>query len=72
MISLQPEMTYRVRTAKPLEATHGSPIGAVQYWQVNEATLSGPRIVATLSASGSDWMQISEDGFGVPTSGLSS
>jgi hypothetical protein len=66
MISLEPEMTYRVRTTKPLEPTRGSPVGAVQYWEVSEATLSGPRIDATLAATGGDWMQMSEDGFWRP------
>ncbi len=59
-------MTYRVRTRSPLDPTRGSPAGAVQYWQVSEATLSGPRIDATLSATGGDWMQMSEDGFWRP------
>jgi hypothetical protein len=66
MMSLEPEMTYRVRTTKPLDPTRGSPIGAVQYWEVSEATLSGPRIDATLSGAGSDWMQMSDDGFWRP------
>ncbi|HMF69355.1 MAG TPA: DUF3237 domain-containing protein [Phyllobacterium sp.] len=66
MISLEPEMTYRVRTSKPLDPTRGSPFGAVQYWEVSEAALSGRRINATLSATGGDWMQMSEDGFWRP------
>lgn len=30
MMSLEPEMTYRVRTTKPLDPTRGLPIGAVR------------------------------------------
>ncbi len=66
MISLEPEMTYRIKANNPLDPTRGSPIGAVQYWQMIEATLSGPRIDATLSATGADWMQMSDDGFARP------
>jgi hypothetical protein len=66
MMSLEPELTYLVRTSKPLEPTRGSAVGAVQYWEVSEATLSGPRIHATLSATGSDWMEMSDDGFWRP------
>jgi hypothetical protein len=66
MVSLEPEMTYLVRTTSPLDPARGSPIGAVQYWQVSEATLSGPRIKANLSATGSDWMQMGDDGFWRP------
>jgi hypothetical protein len=32
----------------------------------SEATLSGSRINATLSATGGDWMQMSDDGFWRP------
>jgi hypothetical protein len=66
MISLESEMIYRVKTTQPLGPTRGSSIGVVQYWEVSEATLSGPRIEATLSATGSDWMQMGEDGYWRP------
>ena len=66
MIGLEQEMTYRVRTANPLDPTAGSPRAVLQYWQVVEAELDGPRIKARLAASGLDWMQVSEDGFWRP------
>jgi hypothetical protein len=66
MLSLEPEMTYRVRTTNPLDTTYGSPLMPMQYWQVSEATLSGPRIEATLAATGCDWMRVSPDGFWRP------
>jgi Protein of unknown function (DUF3237) len=65
-LSLEPEMTYRVRTTKPSAPTQGSSIGKVQYWELSEATLSGGRINATLLATGGDWMQMSDDGFWRP------
>jgi hypothetical protein len=66
MISLDREMTYLVKTTQPLEPTKGSPSGELQYWQVSEASLSGPRINAVLSGTGIDWMQKSDDGFWRP------
>ncbi len=66
MMGLHPEMTYRVRTTNPLGPTEGSPLGAIQYWQVTEAALTGERIEAKLAATGSDWMQMSSDGFWRP------
>jgi hypothetical protein len=66
MLSLEPEMTYRVRTTDPLETTYGSPLTPLQYWQVSEATLIGPRIEARLAAKGCDWMRVSPDGFWRP------
>jgi hypothetical protein len=66
MISLDHEMTYLVKTTQPLGPTKGSPAGTLQYWQVSAASLSGPRIRASLSGMGIDWMQMSEDGFWRP------
>jgi hypothetical protein len=66
MLRLEPEMTYQVRTTQSLEPTIGSPLGTRQYWQVSEATLKGARIRATLAATGSDWMEIGQDGFWRP------
>jgi hypothetical protein len=66
MIGLEREMVYRVRTTQSLEPTVGSPLGAKQYWQVSEATLDGPRIRATLAATGLDWMAVSVDGYWRP------
>jgi hypothetical protein len=59
-------MTYVVQTSHPLDPTTGSPGGARQYWQVSEATLDGPRIKASLAATGLDWMGVSDDGFWRP------
>jgi hypothetical protein len=66
MIGLAHEMTYWVRTTHPSQPTQGSPYGALQYWQVSEATLKGERISATLLASGGDWMEMNPDGFWRP------
>src|SRR6266446_9805628 len=66
MIGLEKEMTYRVKTGNPLDPTSGSPRAVLQYWQVTEAELEGPRIKARLAATGLDWMQVSEDGFWRP------
>jgi Protein of unknown function (DUF3237) len=66
VLGVEPEMTYRVRTSDPTEPTDGSPFGTRQYWQVSEATLTGPRITAALLATGGDWMQMSPDGFWRP------
>lgn len=66
MIGLSPEMTYRVTTTQPLDPTTGAPGGALQYWQVSEATLQGPRIDARLAATGGDWMRMDDDGFWRP------
>jgi hypothetical protein len=66
MLGLEPEMTYRVKTTSPLATTYGSPLTPLQYWQVSEASLSGPRIEAKLAATGCDWMRVSPDGFWRP------
>jgi hypothetical protein len=66
VLGVAPEMIYRVRTTDPAEPTSGSPFGSRQYWQVSEATLTGPRITAELLATGGDWMQMSQDGFWRP------
>jgi hypothetical protein len=65
-MQLEYEMTYWVRTTNPSEPTQGSPQGAIQYWQVSDATLKGARIDARLLASGGDWMAMSHDGFWRP------
>ncbi len=64
--SLPFELWYRVKTRQPLDATKGSPWGARQYWQVAEASLRGPRIVADLHATGDDWMGVGKDGYWRP------
>ena len=55
MMTLEHEMTYRLKTRGPLGTTNGSPIGARQYWEMSEATLTGPRINAKLGMPGGDW-----------------
>jgi hypothetical protein len=44
MISFEKEMTYRVKVRGPLTSTAGAPLGEVQYWEMSEAWLNGPRI----------------------------
>lgn len=56
MMTLEHEMTYRLKTRGPLGTTDGSPIAARQYWEMSEATLIGPRIKAKLGMPGGDWM----------------
>lgn len=63
---LEPVMTYTVKTTIPLGPTSGSPKGTRQFWQVSEATLSGPKIHAKLAGAGLDWMAMSDDGFWRP------
>jgi Protein of unknown function (DUF3237) len=66
MIGLAPEMSYRVQTTQPSAPTLGSPYGAIQYWQVTEASLEGERISAKLHATGQDWMEMSPDRYWRP------
>ena len=66
MIGLEQEMTYSVKTTKPLQPTTGSPRAVIQYWQVSEAQLAGKRIRAELAATGIDWMRVGADGFWRP------
>jgi Protein of unknown function (DUF3237) len=65
-MKLESEFTYHVKTTGPLPDTKGSPRGERQYWIVSDAALKGPRIHATLAAPGSDWMNVSNDGFWRP------
>jgi Protein of unknown function (DUF3237) len=65
-MNLAPEFTYRVKTEGPLPETKGSPRGERQYWIVTEAQLEGPRMNAELAVSGSDWMNVSNNGFWRP------
>jgi Protein of unknown function (DUF3237) len=65
-MKLESVFTYRVKTTGPLPNTKGSPRGERQYWIVSDATLKGPQINATLAAPGSDWMNVSNDGFWRP------
>ena len=55
------EMTFAERIEGPLGPTTGSP--ARLCWKIAEATLTGPRITASLVMPGIDWIRI--DGNGV-------
>ena len=72
MLSLEPEMTYRVRTTDALDTTYGSPLTPMQYWQVSEATLERPRIEARLAATGCDSMRARKPGGAIVVSGSTS
>jgi len=62
MIELDYEMTYSETIDGPLGPTEGSPTGARLCWQVTTATLTGPRINATLAMPGVDWIRLGDDG----------
>ncbi len=62
MIALEYEMTYAETIEGPLGPTTGSPLGQRLCWQVTTATLSGPRINATLAMPGTDWLRLGDDG----------
>ena len=66
MMKLEPEMTYRFKVRGPLAATEGSPVGAREYWEMTEGTLTGDRIRARIAMPGGDWMVVSADRFGRP------
>src|SRR4051812_30726560 len=66
LMRLESEFIYRVKTTGPLPDTKGSPRGERLYWIVSEAELEGARIRAKLAAPGSDWMNVSNDGFWLP------
>jgi hypothetical protein len=66
MIALKHEMTYRLKVTGPLAATDGSPVGAREYWEMTEGTLTGDRIEAKVAMPGGDWMVVSSDRFGRP------
>ena len=60
MIDLEYEMTFAERIEGPLGPTTGSP--ARLCWQVGEATLTGPRITASLAMPGIDWIRVDGNG----------
>jgi hypothetical protein len=60
IVRLHYEMTFRERIEGPLGPTMGSPARVV--WQIAEASLTGPRISATLAMAGADWMRLGTDG----------
>jgi hypothetical protein len=66
MPGLEYEMTYRLKVRGPLAATHGSPRGAREYWEMSEGTLRGPRIDASIAMPGADWFAVGADRFGRP------
>jgi hypothetical protein len=59
-MQLEYEMTFRERIEGPLGPTVGLPARLV--WQVAEASLTGPRISATLAMPGTDWLRLGSDG----------
>ncbi len=60
MIDLEYEMSFAERIEGPLGPTTGSP--ARLCWQVAEATLTGPRITASLAMPGIDWIRVDSNG----------
>jgi len=62
MIGLEYEMTYAETIDGPLGPTSGSPLGERLCWQITNATLRGPRIDATLTMPGTDWIRLGSDG----------
>ena len=64
---IEPEMTYRLRVRGPLESGDGQQEPApVQYWEMESATLEGPRIRASSAMPGIDWFRPGADGYGRP------
>jgi Protein of unknown function (DUF3237) len=66
MIQLAYEMTYAETIEGPLGPTAGSPLGERLCWQVKTATLHGPRIDATSTMPGTDWIRVGADGIRRP------
>jgi hypothetical protein len=62
MVELEYEMTYAETIEGPLGPTTGSPLGERLCWQVTSATLRGPRIDATSTMPGTDWIRLGSDG----------
>ena len=60
MVQLEYEMTSRERIEGPLGPTMASPARLV--WQISDASLTGPRISATLAMVGTDWIRLGSDG----------
>ena len=59
-IGLEYEMTFAERIERPLGPATGSP--ARLCWKIAEATLTGPRITASLAYPGTDWIRVEPDG----------
>jgi hypothetical protein len=56
------EMMYRETIAGPWGPTTGNPLGDRLCWQVDQATISGPRIDLKLAMPGADWIRLGSDG----------
>jgi hypothetical protein len=66
-IELEFEMTYHLSVRGPVQATDGSPENPrIQYWEMANATLAGPRIDATSALAGNDWFTPLPGGYGRP------
>jgi Protein of unknown function (DUF3237) len=63
MIELDYEMTYTQTIDGPLGKTTDSALGERVCWQITSATLKGPRVDATATMPGVDWMRLGSDGF---------
>jgi Protein of unknown function (DUF3237) len=59
-MGLEYEMTFAERIEGPLGPTIGSPSRLC--WKIAEATLTGPRITASLAVPGTDWIRVEPDG----------
>lgn len=59
-LGLEYEMTFAERIEGPLGPTTGFPSRLC--WQIAEATLTGPRISATLAMPGTDWIRVEPGG----------
>jgi hypothetical protein len=59
-LGLEYEMTFAERIEGPLGPTTGYPSRLC--WQIAEATLTGPRIAATLAMPGTDWIRVEPSG----------
>lgn len=66
MIGLEYEMTYAETIEGPFGPTSGSPLGERLCWQITTSTLQGPRIHATSSVPGTDWIRVGSDGIRRP------
>jgi len=60
MIEIAYELTFAERIEGPLGPTTGVPPRVC--WQIAEASLSGPRIAATLAMPGTDWIRLDANG----------
>jgi Protein of unknown function (DUF3237) len=66
MLKLTHEMTFHLTVSGPLGSTKGAPGGERICWEMTSGTLEGPRIHGKIARPGSDWMNVSPDGFWRP------